>query len=46
MPGPEPKPAEGMSPHIFKELLELREKVGRLEGMMEMLLKERGNKLV
>lgn len=44
IPGPkfEPKgpPAHAdIPPHIFKELLELREKVGRLEGMMEVLLR-------
>ncbi len=50
-PKPEPQPAPGhpppppkphdMPPHILKELLDLREKVGRLEGMMEVLLKQK-----
>lgn len=35
-----PPPHHGdIPPHIFRELLELREKIGRLEGMMEVLLK-------
>jgi hypothetical protein len=36
---PPPKPGD-VPPHILKELLELREKIGRLEGMMEVLLKQ------
>ena len=36
---PPPKPGD-VPPHILKELLELREKVGKLEGMMEVLLKQ------
>lgn len=34
-------PPHDVPPHILKELLELREKVGRLEGMMEVLLKQK-----
>lgn len=41
-----PKPEPGIPPHILKELLDLREKVGRLEGMMEVLLNERKTKLI
>ncbi len=35
-----PKPHHDVPPHIVKELLDLREKIGRLEGMMEVLLKQ------
>lgn len=40
-PPPPPKPMpHDVPPHILKELLEMREKIGRLEGMMEVLLKK------
>jgi hypothetical protein len=29
-----------MPPHILKEIFELKEKVGRLEGIIEVLLKQ------
>ncbi len=32
-------PTHDIPPHILKELLDLREKVGRLQGQMEVLLK-------
>lgn len=35
-----PPPPHDIPPHILKELLELREKVWKLEGMMEVLLKK------
>lgn len=39
--GPGPKhPPHDIPPHILKELLEMREKIGKLEGMMEVLLKK------
>lgn len=34
-----PPPHHDVPPHILKELLELREKIGRLEGIIEVLLK-------
>ncbi len=37
-PPPPPKHGE-VPPHILKEIMDLREKVGKLEGMMEVLLK-------
>jgi hypothetical protein len=37
--GPGSKP-EGIPPHILKEIFDLKEKVGRLEGMLEVLLKK------
>lgn len=55
MPDPMPKPEDkkaptlphhDLPPHILKELLEMREKIGRLEGMMEVLLEHKNpNKL-
>ncbi len=39
-PPPKPPPPHDIPPHILKELLDLREKVGKLEGMMEVLLKQ------
>lgn len=45
-----PPPHLDLPPHILKELLEMREKIGKLEGMMEVLLrqvpKNERNKLV
>lgn len=42
---PPPKPPhdhpEPIPPHLLKILLELTEKVGKLEGMMKVLLKEK-----
>jgi hypothetical protein len=38
--GPPPPPHHDLPPHVMKELLEMREKIGRLEGMMELLLKK------
>lgn len=32
-----PPPKGDVPPHILKELMELREKIGRLEGKMDML---------
>jgi hypothetical protein len=37
--GPPPSHYD-VPPHILKELLEMREKIGRLEGMMEVLLRQ------
>lgn len=39
-PPPPPKSHHDVPPHIIKELLELREKVGKLEGMMEVIMKK------
>ena len=34
-----PPPMQGMPPHILlHEIMELKEKVGRLEGMIEMMM--------
>lgn len=33
-----PHPSHELPPHILKELFDLKEKVGRLEGKMEVLL--------
>ena len=39
---PPPKPHHSeIPPHILRELLELRKRVGNLEVMMEMLLRQR-----
>lgn len=38
-PPPPPKPAE-VPPHILKEIFDLKEKVGKLEGMLEVLLRQ------
>lgn len=38
-PHPPMHPPHDVPPHVLRELLELREKVGRLEGMMEVLMK-------
>ena len=32
-----PPPPPGIPPHILHELMDLKEKVGRLEGMMEIM---------
>lgn len=36
-----PHPEPPMHPHILKILLELTEKVGKLEGMIEVLMKQK-----
>ncbi len=36
---PPPPPPREVPSYIMKELLEIREKLGRLEGMVEVLLK-------
>ena len=36
-----PPPRHEIPPHILKEIMDLKEKVGKLEGMMEMLIKKR-----
>ena len=33
-----PHPPHDLPPHILKELMDLKEKVGKLEGQMEVLL--------
>ena len=38
-PPPQPPKPLAVSPHVVKELIDLREKAGKLEGMMESLLK-------
>lgn len=38
---PKPHHPEPVQPHILKILMELSEKIGRLEGMMEVLMKEK-----
>ena len=35
--GPPPPPMHDVPPHILHEIMELKEKVGRLEGMIEMM---------
>jgi hypothetical protein len=35
---PHPPPPHDLPPHIFRELMDLKEKVGKLEGQMEVLL--------
>ena len=35
---PPPPPMPGIPPHILHEIMDLKEKVGRLEGMMEMMM--------
>jgi hypothetical protein len=40
--GPHPPPKHGeVPPHILKEIFDLKEKVGKLEGMLEVLLKQK-----
>jgi hypothetical protein len=47
-PRPEEKPEKpkpphhDVPPHILKEIFDLKEKVGRLEGIIEVLLKQQG----
>lgn len=36
---PPPAPHHDLPPHILKEIMDLKEKVGRLEGMIEVLMK-------
>lgn len=36
---PPPPKANDVPPHILKEIFELKEKVGQLEGKMEVLLR-------
>jgi hypothetical protein len=33
-----PPPTLGIPPHVLHEIMDLKEKVGRLEGMMEILM--------
>jgi hypothetical protein len=33
-----PPPVAGIPPHVLHEIMDLKEKVGRLEGMMEVLM--------
>lgn len=33
-----PPPGPGIPPHVLHEIMDLKEKVGRLEGMMEILV--------
>jgi hypothetical protein len=33
-----PPPQQGIPPHVLHEIMDLKEKVGRLEGMMEILM--------
>lgn len=40
-PPPPPKPHVEVPPHILKEIMDLKEKVGRLEGIIEVLLKQK-----
>lgn len=37
LPSPPPKPHD-VPPHILKEIFDLKEKVGRLEGKIEVLM--------
>jgi hypothetical protein len=37
-PPPPPPPHHDVPPHILKEIMDLKEKVGRLEGMVNVLL--------
>jgi tetrahydromethanopterin S-methyltransferase subunit B len=45
MPEPKPEkkgpppPKHDVPPHILKEIMDLKEKVGRLEGMVEVLMR-------
>ncbi|HUC94708.1 MAG TPA: hypothetical protein VMR19_01745 [Candidatus Saccharimonadales bacterium] len=36
--GSPPPPMHDVPPHIMHELMDLKEKVGRLEGMVEMMM--------
>lgn len=41
MPGPpKPPPPADVPPHILKEIMDLKEKVGKLEGKIEVLLQK------
>jgi hypothetical protein len=40
-PPPPPPPYHEVPPHILKEIMDLKEKVGRLEGMIEALMKNK-----
>jgi hypothetical protein len=40
-PLPPPHKPHEIPPHVFKELMRMNEKIGKLEGMMEMLIKQR-----
>jgi hypothetical protein len=40
-PPPPPPPHHEVPPHILKEIMDLKEKVGKLEGMMEVLMKNK-----
>lgn len=40
-PPPPPPPKHDVPPHILKEIMDLKEKVGKLEGMMEVLLRQK-----
>lgn len=35
-----PHRGEGLPPHILHELMEMKEKIGKLEGMVEVLMKK------
>ncbi len=37
-----PPPKHDVPPHILKEIMDMKEKIGKLEGMMEMLLRQQG----
>ena len=37
-PGHGPRPE--LPPHLFKEIMDMKEKIGKLEGMMEVILKK------
>jgi hypothetical protein len=38
-PHPPPPPKHDIPPHILKEIMDMKAKIGELEGMMEMLLR-------
>ncbi len=38
-PPPPPPPHHELPPHILREIMDLKEKVGRLEGIIEVLMK-------
>lgn len=40
-PPPPPAPHHDVSPRILKEIMDLKEKAGRLEGMKEVLMKNK-----
>lgn len=40
-PPPPPPPHHDVPPHILKEIMDLKEKVGRIEGMIEVLVKSK-----